>query len=213
MIDNVDAVQENHEEVELDQLQPLQRMMDGQDEDMLQIDNQHPPNQQLLNQQDRQQVMSLRERERQQRVQANALQDRPNPFEQANAQVVMQRQQQENRRQQLPGGVFLQQNNILQQVIHSFEQSPQLNMLLENQQDVIQQLVQEAHRVRGEMRDMKGAIGRALTLVDQNQTSQAAAIQELREILARQATEIANVRHLENELQSRFRRRRRRISN
>ena len=40
MIEN--AVQENHEEVELDQLQPLQGMMDGEDEDMPQIHNQHP---------------------------------------------------------------------------------------------------------------------------------------------------------------------------
>ena len=55
MIENVNAVQENHEEVELDQLQPLQGMMDGEDEEMSQMDNQHSPDQQPLNQQDRQQ--------------------------------------------------------------------------------------------------------------------------------------------------------------
>ena len=148
--------------------------------------------------------MSPREREQPQGLQANALQDRPNAFDQANAQVVMQRQRQEVRQQEMPGGVFLQQNNVLQQVIQAFEQSPQLNMLLENHQDVIQQLVHEAHRVRGEIRDMKTAVGRALAMVDQNQSGHANAIQELREVLAQHAAEIANARHFENELQARI---------
>ena len=133
-----------------------------EDEDMLPVQEyQHPPKQQRqINQLPRQQVMSPRERERQQQLQTNALQDRPHAFDQANAQVAVQRQKQENRQEQLPGGVVLQQNNVLQEVIHSFEQPPQLNMLLENHQDVIQQSVQEAHRMRGEIRDMKSAIGR-----------------------------------------------------
>ena len=62
MIENVNAVQENHEEVELDQLQPLKGMMDGEDEDMPQIDNQHLLNQQPLNQQDRQHQMDWLDR-------------------------------------------------------------------------------------------------------------------------------------------------------
>ena len=103
MIDDVNAEQENHEGVELDQLQTLQNMMDGNDEDMLQSENQHQPNQQPLELQDQQQVMSPRERFRQHRVQANALQDRPNAFDQANAHVVMQRQRQENNRICLEG--------------------------------------------------------------------------------------------------------------
>ena len=45
MIDYVNAVQEDHEEVDLDQLQPLQDMMNGEDENMPQIDsNIHPIN-------------------------------------------------------------------------------------------------------------------------------------------------------------------------
>ena len=77
-------------------------------------------------------------------------------------------------------------------------------MLFENHQDVIQQLVQEAHGMRGEIRDMKSAIGRALTLANQDQAGQAATIQELRDILAHQAAEIRGARHFENELQSKI---------
>ena len=36
-----------------------------------------------------------------------------------------------------------------------FQQPPQLEMMLENQRDVMHQLVQEAHRVRQEVKDMK----------------------------------------------------------
>ena len=54
MIENVNAAQEIMMGVDLDQLQPLQNMMDGDDEDMLQLENQHQPNQQPLELQDRQ---------------------------------------------------------------------------------------------------------------------------------------------------------------
>ena len=40
------------------------------------------------------------------------------------------------------GIVFLQQRNILQQVIQQFQQPPHLEMILENQRDVMHQLVQ-----------------------------------------------------------------------
>ena len=80
MIDNVNAIHDDLVEVELDRLQPLQGMIDREDDDMGQLENQHPPNQQP-HQQHRQQVMSPKERERQQPLQAYALQDRPNAFE------------------------------------------------------------------------------------------------------------------------------------
>ena len=75
MIENVNALRENHEEVALDRLQSVQEMIDREDEDMGQLEYQHPPGQQPQNQQERQQVMSPRERERQQQFQAYALQD------------------------------------------------------------------------------------------------------------------------------------------
>ena len=58
MIDNVNAVQEDHDrgEVDLEQLQPLQQMMDENDDDML--GNQHLPNQQPPNQIDRRHLMT-----------------------------------------------------------------------------------------------------------------------------------------------------------
>ena len=68
------------------------------------LGNQHPLDYQQPNQLDRRQVVSPREREQPQGLQANALQDRPNVFDQANAQVVMQRQRQEVRQQEMPGG-------------------------------------------------------------------------------------------------------------
>ena len=51
MGDNVNSVHEKHDEVDLDEVQPLQSMMDGEDEDMIQLDFRHPPNQQPQNQQ------------------------------------------------------------------------------------------------------------------------------------------------------------------
>ena len=56
VIENVNAAQENHGGVDLEQLQPLQNMMDGDDEDMLQLENQRQPNQQPLELQDRQRI-------------------------------------------------------------------------------------------------------------------------------------------------------------
>ena len=67
-----------------------------------------------------------------------------------------------------PDGIVLQQYNM-QQVINRFQVNPQLNILVENHQDVIRQLVQEAMRSRQEMRETREAMRRALELVDQNQ--------------------------------------------
>ena len=43
MIENENAVHGDHEEVELDRLQPVQEMIDREDEDMGQLEYQHPP--------------------------------------------------------------------------------------------------------------------------------------------------------------------------
>ena len=68
--------------------------------------------------------------------------------------------------------MILEQRNILQQVIHQVQQTPQMEMILENQGNVLQQLVQEAHRVRQEERDMTTAIVHALQTVDANLAAQ-----------------------------------------
>ena len=67
--------------------------------------------------------------------------------------------------------IFVQQRNILQQVIQQFSQPPQLEMILETQRDVMHQLVQEAHRVRQEVKDIKNAMVHALQTVDKNHAS------------------------------------------
>ena len=54
MGDNVNAVHENHEEINLDELQPSQGMLDGEDDNMMELENQPPPNQQPQKQQNRQ---------------------------------------------------------------------------------------------------------------------------------------------------------------
>ena len=63
MGNNVDAVHENHDELDLDELQPLQGMMDGEDENMMQLENQYPPNQQPQNQQNWQQYLNRQEQQ------------------------------------------------------------------------------------------------------------------------------------------------------
>ena len=116
------------------------------------------------NQQLREQVMSPRERDQQ----VNAVQDRQLAFRNPPANVAAENRRQENREYHDGGNVYLQQRNILQQVIHQFQQPPQLEMILENQRDVMHQLVQEAHRVRQEVKDMKTAMTHALQTVDTN---------------------------------------------
>ena len=80
----------------------------------------------------------------------NAVQDRQFAFGNLPANVVAENRRQENREYHNGGNVYLQQRNILQQVIQQFQQPPQLEMILENQRDVMHQLVQEAHRTGGE---------------------------------------------------------------
>ena len=85
----------------------------------------------------------------------NAVQDRQFSFANEPANVVAENRRQEYRERQEGGNMILEQRNILQQVIHQFQQTPQMEMILENQGNVLQQLVQEAYRVRQEVRDMK----------------------------------------------------------
>ena len=63
-------------------------------------------------------------------------------------------------------GIFSSREIFLQQVIQQFQQPPQLEMIFENQRDVMHQLVQEAHRVRQEVKDIKNAMVNALQTVD-----------------------------------------------
>ena len=145
----------------------------GQDDAMLEDDNN----------QLREQVMSPREHDQQQQV--NAVQDRPQAFAPRPAEVVAEHQRQENREYQDVRNVFVQQRNILQQVIQQFQQPPQLEMILENQRDVMHQLVQEAHRVRQEVKDIKNAMGHALQTVDTNHASHVQIIQAQAQYLQR----------------------------
>ena len=104
----------------------------------------------------REQVMGPRERGHQQVI---AVQDRQFAFANAPANVVEENRRREYREHREGGNVMLEQRNILQQVIHQFQQPPQLEMILENQRDVLHQLVQEAHRVRQEVKDIKDCHG------------------------------------------------------
>ena len=90
------------------------------------------------------------------------MQDRPQAFAPRPAEMVAEHQRQENRGYQDGRSIFVQQRNILQQIIQQFQQPPQLEMILENQRDVMHQLVQEAHRVRQEVKDIKNAMVHAL---------------------------------------------------
>ena len=54
-----------------------------------------------------------------------------------------------------PEGVVLQQNNILQQVIQEVHPDPVLQETLSEQQENIGQIVQEIHRLRKELVEMK----------------------------------------------------------
>ena len=119
--------------------------------------------------------MSPRESGQQQQV--NAVQDRQFAFGNLPANVVAENRRQKNREYHDGGNVFLQQRNILQQVIQQFQQPPQLEMLLENQRDVMHQLVQEAHRVRQEVKDIKTAMVHALQTVDTNHAAHDQVIQ------------------------------------
>ena len=135
------------------------------------------------NNQLREQVMSPREHGQQQQV--NAVQDRPQAFGPRPAGVVAEHQRQEQREYHDGGNVFLQQRNILQQVIQQFQQPPQLEMILETQRDVMHQLVQEAHRVRQEVKDIKNAMVNALKTVDTNHATHDQIIQAQAQYLQR----------------------------
>ena len=145
---------EQHDDMNMDleNMLPLQQVFNLDQDKMLEDGNR----------QLREQVMSPRKRDQQQQV--HAVQDRQFAFANQPANVV-----EEHRRQENDGGnVFLQQRNILQQMIHQFQQPPQLEFILENQRDVMHQLVQEAHRVRQEVKDIKTAMVNALQTVDAN---------------------------------------------
>ena len=158
----------------LEDMLPLRQAFNlDQDDAMLEDDND----------QLREQVMSPREHGQQQRV--NAVQDRPQAFAPDPANVVAEHQRRENREYHDGGNIFLQQRNILQQVIQQFQQPPQLEMILETQRDVLHQLVQEAHRVRQEVKDMKNAMVHALQTVDKNHASHDQIIQAQAQYLQR----------------------------
>ena len=123
--------------------------------------------------QPREQVMSPRERGHEQ---VNAAQDRQFAFANAPANVVAENRRQEYHEHREGGNMILEQRSILQQVIHQFQQPPQMEMILENQGNVLHQLVQEAHRVRQEVKDMKTAMVNALQTVDANHAAQQQAI-------------------------------------
>ena len=153
-----------HDEMELEDMLPLQQMVNfGQHDDMLEDGNARL----------REQVMSPRERGRQQ---VNAAQDRQFAFANQPANVVAENRRQEYHERQEEGNMIFEQRNILQQVTHQFQQPPQLEMILENQGNVLHQLVQEAHRVRQEVKDMKTAMANALQTVDTNHAARQQAI-------------------------------------
>ena len=135
------------------------------------------------NNQLREQVMSPREHGQQQQV--NAVQDRPQASAPIPAEVVAEHRRQEQREYHDGGNVFLQKRNILQQ----FQQPPQLEMILDTQRDVMHQLVQEAHRVRLEVKDIKNAMVNALKTVDGNHESHDQIIQAQAQYLQRLTAE------------------------
>ena len=166
--------QHDDQEMNLEDMLPLRQAFNlNQDDDMLEDGNN----------QLREQVMSPREHGQQQRV--NAVQDRPQAFAPGPANVVAEHQRHENREYHDGGNIFLQQRNILQQVIQQFQQPPQLEMILETQRDVMHQLVQEAHRVRQEVKDIKNAMVHALQTVDTNHASHDQIIQAQAQYLQR----------------------------
>ena len=165
---------QHDEDMNLEDMLPLRQAFNlDQDDAMLEDDNN----------QLREQVMSPREHGQQQRV--NAVQDRPQAFAPRPAEVVAEHQRQEQREYHDGGNIFLQQRNILQQVIQQFQQPPQLEMILETQRDVMHQLVQEAHRVRQEVKDIKNAMVHALQTVDTNHASHDQIIQAQAQYLQR----------------------------
>ena len=169
---NLGHGQHDDQDMNLEDMLPLRQAFNLDDDAMLEDDNN----------QLREQVMSPRERGQQQRL--NAVQDRPQAFGPGPANVVAEHRRQENREYHDGGNIFLQRN-ILQQVIQQFQQPPQLEMILENQRDVMHQLVQEAHRVRQEVKDMKNAMVHALQTVDTNHAAHDQIIQAQAQYLQR----------------------------
>ena len=157
---------------------PLQQLFDLDRQDVMLEDG---------SQQLRVQVMSPRERGQQQQ-QVNAVQDRQFAVVNLPANVVAENRRQENRQYHNGGNVYLQQRNILEQVIQQFQQPPQLEMILENQRDVMHQLVQEAHRVRQEVKDIETAMIHALQTVDTNHAAHDQGIQAQAQGLQRCST-------------------------
>ena len=165
---------QHDEDMNLEDMLPLGQAFNlDQDDAMLEDDNN----------QLREQVMSPREHGQQQRV--NAVQDRPQAFAPRPAEVVAEHQRQEQREYHDGRNVFFQQRNILQQVIQQFQPPPQLEMILETQRDVMHQLVQEAHRVRQEVKDIKNAMVNALKTVDSNHEAHDQIIQAQAQYLQR----------------------------
>ena len=160
MLDNMPASGMDNMMNGIRNMLPLQQVVDlDRNDDMLEDGGAQP----------RGQVMSPRERGHQQ---VNAVQDRQFAFADAPADVVAENRRQEYREHHQGGNIILEQRNILQQVIHQFQQPPQMEMILENQGNVLHQLVQEAHRVRQEVKDVKTAMVHALQTVDTNYAAQ-----------------------------------------
>ena len=165
---------QHDEDMNLEDMLPLRQAFNLDQDDAMLEDG---------NNQLREQVMSPREHGQQQRV--NAVQDRPQAFAPRPAEVVAEHRRQEQREYHDGGNIFLQHRNILQQVIQQFQQPPQLEMILETQRDVMHQLVQEAHRVRQEVKDIKNAMVHALQTVDTNHASHDQIIQAQAQYLQR----------------------------
>ena len=114
----------------------------GQNDDMLEDGDAQP----------RGQVMSPRERGHQQ---VNAVQDRQFVFANAPANVVAENRRQEYHEHHEGGNVILEQRNILQQVIHQFQQPPQMEMILENQGNVLHTVTEAQARLNEAMLSKK----------------------------------------------------------
>ena len=145
----------------LQDMVPLQQAFDLEQHDAMLEDG---------NAQPREQVMSPRERGQQQQV--NAVQDRQFAFGNLPATVVAENRRQENREYHNGGNVILEQRNILQQVIQTIPATTSVGNDSKKSKRRLTPTVQEAHRVRQEVKDMKNAMVHALQTVDAHATQQ-----------------------------------------
>ena len=145
---------QHDEDMNLEDMLPLRQAFNlDQDDAMLEDDNN----------QLREKVMSPREHGQQQQV--NAVQDRPQAFAPRPAEVVAEHQRQENR-----GYTKMEERSSSSRGISSNRSFNNSNTTSIGN-DPRDQLVQEAHRVRQEVKDIKNAMVHALQTVDTNHAS------------------------------------------